>query len=73
MRSLAEMTPDELIQVKHYYQKLQGSLQREIFDTSQGSPSRLQRLHTLFKRTEGTLHRIYNEFERRAKASKLSQ
>ena len=70
MRSLAEMTPDELVQTKHHFQKIQMELQRDIYDKNQGSPSRLQRLIVLHRRTEATLHRIYDEFERRARASR---
>jgi uncharacterized protein with PIN domain len=64
------MTPEELVQTKHHFQKLQGALQRDINDMTQGSPSRIQRLIVLHRRTEATLHRIYDEFERRARASR---
>ena len=65
MRTLCEMTADELLETKIRTQQLQKDLRRDILDVSH-SPTRIQRLQQLYDRVDRRLYHIYNEFQRRA-------
>lgn len=64
-KNLIALNPAELLEVKHYYHKLQASLRREYDEAP--NPSRLQRVAQLLRRVDYRLQDIYKEFERRTR------